>query len=90
MKPYSCPECRAIHQEFQEAFAAIKERMSGQGGMPDDLAGWIEQMDQDECARMRETSTVWKTWRRLQEHRALTGHHISLLPGPPDGIADLN
>jgi uncharacterized protein YhaN len=89
MAPSSCSECRAIHQEFQEALAAAKVRLSDRSAAPDHLAAWIQGLD-EECARMRETSSVWATWRRLQEHRALTGHWLSPLPVPPNSMSSKN
>ncbi len=77
----SCPECRAIQQEFREAFAAARDRLSTQAATPSDLTSWIAQLDEDECARMREMSDLWKTWRRLQEHRIATGHLVTLAAG---------
>ena len=54
------------------------------------LAEWLEQLDEEECARTRETSPLWATWRRLREHRALTGHRLSALPIPPNLLANSN
>jgi len=33
---------------------------------------------------------LWKIWRRLQQHRALTGHSLSLLPLPTNAISHPN
>jgi hypothetical protein len=32
---------------------------------------------------MRESSPLWKVWRRLQEHKALTGHYQPLAGEAP-------
>ena len=90
MESFACDECRAIHLELQEAFAAAKERLSGDITQPHAIATWVQQLTEDDCARMRETSSLWKTWRRLQAHRALTGHWLSLLPLPPHAIVNPN
>jgi hypothetical protein len=39
---------------------------------------------------MRKTSPLWKTWRRLQEHRNLTGHTLSVLPIPQNALTNPN
>jgi len=54
------------------------------------IAEWVRQLDEEELARIRETSSLWKTWRRLQEHRNLTGHMLSVLPLPPHAISNPN
>jgi len=51
---------------------------------PQDLIAWLQELDEDDCARMRETSSLWKTWRRLREHRTLTGH------SPSDAMVNRN
>ena len=84
MASFHCDECRAIYQELQTAFVAAKERLSGQNPTQLDLARWVQELSEDECARARETSSLWATWRRLQEHRALTGHYLSLLRVNPN------
>jgi hypothetical protein len=90
MDSSSCDECWAIYRELRDAFRVLSERSSDQNTAPQQLAAWLEQLDQEECARMRETSAIWKTWRRLQEHRAVTGHPLSLLPVPPNAISNPN
>ena len=57
---------------------------------PPQLSEWIRGLDEEECARMRESSSLWKAWRRLQEHRKLTGHVLSVLPLPPNAISNPN
>jgi hypothetical protein len=54
------------------------------------LVEWIRSLDEEECDRIRETSSLWKAWRRLQEHRRLTGHVLSVLPLPPNAISNPN
>jgi len=44
-----------------------------------DLNTWLQGLDEEELAQILQTSPVWKTRRRLQKHRALTGH----TPLPP-------
>jgi hypothetical protein len=84
-----CAECRAIYRELQEAYVAAKVRLSGQTTTPQEIGTWIQGLDEEECAQMRETSDLWAAWRRWQEHRALTGHWLSLL-GPPNAISNPN
>jgi hypothetical protein len=50
----------------------VKERLSGPGTTPVDVASWLQELDEDECVQMKETSPLWRTWRRWQQHRALT------------------
>ena len=90
MDPFSCEECRAIYRELKDAFAAIRERQADQPSEPPDITAWVQQLDEEECARMRETSDIWKTWRRWQNHRALTGHSPSILPVPPNSMSNPN
>ena len=89
MDALSCIECRAIYLELREAlfgFASTPEV----GIDPAQLGEWIRSLDEEECARIRETSNLWKAWRRLQEHRTLTGHVLSVLPLPPNAISNPN
>jgi hypothetical protein len=65
-----CAECRPIYQELQQAFANAKVRLSDQPTTPQEIATWIQRLDEEECARLRETSDLWAAWRRWQEHRA--------------------
>jgi hypothetical protein len=51
---------------------------------------YLRELNDDDCARLRETSDLWKTWRRIQEHRTLTGHSPSLSGFPPDAITNPN
>jgi hypothetical protein len=90
MDPLSCDECRAIYRELRDVAAAMKEHQADQNIGPQNISAWVQQLDEDECARMRETSSLWKTWRRLQQHRALTGHSLSFLPSPPNAISNPN
>ena len=46
----------------------------GRGIASQDLVNWLQELNEDSCAQMRETSPLWRTWRRLQDHRTLTGH----------------
>src|SRR5215469_15680217 len=54
------------------------------------IADWVQQLNEEECARMRETSALWNTWRRMQEHRNLTGHILSVWPVPPNALSNPN
>ena len=89
MDALSCTECRAIYLELQEAlsvFAGTPEV----GIDPAQLGEWIRSLNDEECARIRETSSLWKAWSRLQEHRTRTGHILSVLPLPPNAISNPN
>jgi hypothetical protein len=86
MPSFPCAECAAIYRELREA-----AREAGEVRAPSqDLAGWLSQRNEEECARMRENSRLWRAWRRLREHRAVTGHSVSLLSLPPDAISNPN
>jgi hypothetical protein len=85
-----CAECEAIRSELRAAWLAAKETGEVGSTSPQRLAEWILQLNEDECARMRATSVLWKAWRRLQEHRTLTGHTLALMPLPPNAIANPN
>ena len=76
----------AIHLEIQDVFAAMKDGLSDRSTTPNDFAAWVQLLTQDECSGMREASSFWKTWRRLQDHRSLTGHDLSPLPVPSNGV----
>ena len=82
-----CAECEAIRREFREALIAANEH--GLPASSGSLTEWLRDLDDAECARMRETSDLWKTWRRWREHRAVTGHTPSLA-APPDAISNPN
>ena len=86
----SCSECHSIYRELIEASRAVRERAQEQKTPALPLTAWLEQLDEEECARTRETSSLWATWRRLQEHRARTGHYLSVLPLPPTVISNSN
>jgi hypothetical protein len=82
MDSFACEECRAIYLEFREASRAASLRLAGDPSTPQGLAAWIQELNEEDCARMRESSNLWKAWRRLREHWTLTGHSPSLLPVP--------
>jgi hypothetical protein len=50
MDSSSCAECHAIQQELEEAFAAVKERLSDQPTTPQEIVTWIQRLDEAECA----------------------------------------
>jgi len=49
-----------------------------------DLIEWLKQLHEEDRAQTRASSPFWKAWRRLQEHKVLTGH--SILPTAPPGV----
>jgi hypothetical protein len=73
MDPLSCEECRAIYLELREAIRSAP--VSG----TDDLGEWIRQLDHLELDYVRANSGIWKAWRRMQEHRVLTGHVVPVI-----------
>jgi hypothetical protein len=85
MATFSCSECAAIYRDLKEAAAA----RSAQGVPPQDLIAWLSRLDEEDCTRIREDSPLWKTWRRMRAHRALTGHYVPLAL-PPDAISNWN
>ena len=89
MDALSCTECRAVYLELQEALSVFAGR-SEVSIDPAQLGEWIRSLNDEECVRIRETSSLWKAWRRLQEHRTLTGHVLSVLPLPPNAISNPN
>jgi hypothetical protein len=74
MGPFACDECRAIYDEMRNA-----ARPSQAAATAQPLADWIRDLDREECARLRQSSELWRAWRRFQAHRASTGHW----PGRP-------
>lgn len=84
MDGFECEECRAIYQELQRATQAVRQHQSGHGNTSTELASYLEQLEVEECTRTRETSPLWKAWRRLREHRSLTGHSISVVADPAE------
>jgi hypothetical protein len=89
MDALSCSECRAICLELREALSVFVGTPEV-GVDPAQLGEWIRSLNEEECARIRETSSLWRAWRRLQEHRTLTGHVLSVLPLPPNAISTPN
>jgi hypothetical protein len=85
-----CAECQAICRELLEALRPVQEWMRDENTSPLALTAWLEQLNEEEFARMRNTSRIWATCRRLQEHRALTGHYLSVLSLPPQAILNSN
>jgi hypothetical protein len=75
MDPRSCAECLAIARDLREASRAGRPAESGL------LTAWVRSLDEEECTRMRESSPMWRTWRRREVHRALTGHVVPLAVG---------
>jgi len=83
MGPESCPECLAIYRQLADSV-----RQHHVASQP--LADWIRQVDGYDCSRIRQTSVLWAIWRRLQNHRAVSGHHLSMLPVPPAALENPN
>lgn len=77
MDERSCPECAALRRQLNEAIAAEGE---GESTTDQTLAAWLTEIDEDKAARVRAASPVWSTWRRLVDHRARTGHWVSVVP----------
>ncbi len=74
MDSFSCEECRAIAHELREGVRWTQRQQLRQGMGPQDVIAWIEELNEERCAHMRAQSPLWRTWRRLEEHRSLTGH----------------
>ena len=75
MEPEECEECLAIRRQFEAA------SLAGRGLTGQDLAQWLRDLDEVACVRLRETSALFETWRRMLRHRMLTGHWTDpLLP----------
>jgi hypothetical protein len=85
-----CDECREIYLELRKAAETVDWRQIGQDRTVPRLAAYVEQLDEADCAWMRENSPLWKAWRRLMQHRTLTGHTLSVLPIPPDALSNPN
>jgi uncharacterized protein YhaN len=90
MDAFKCDECRAIYQDLREAYRAATQDTRDRHETSQQIANWVQELSEEECARIRETSSVWKTWRRWQEHRSLTGHALSVLPIPPNALSNPN
>jgi hypothetical protein len=83
MEAFPCRECRAIYDELRAAFPRQRNATAHE------IAAFVNGLDLQTCARTRLSSDMWKAWRRMQEHRVLTGHNVSLL-GPPAAISNGN
>jgi hypothetical protein len=80
----------AICRDLRDAAEVIRREQSGQDTGPRQLAAYLEQLDETECARVRVNSPLWKTWRRLMQHRTLTGHSLPVLPLPQGALSNPN
>jgi hypothetical protein len=89
MDSHSCEECKAIYRELRDATEEARKNQD-HNATPHQLAEWLQQPNEEDCARMRLTSSLWKTWRRMMEHRTLTGHSVSVLALPPNAMANPN
>ena len=87
MDSFSCDECRAIYFELREACRAMG---NAPGASSQQISEWVQRLNEEECARLRESSGLWKAWRRLQAHRSLTGHTQPVLPLPARAMTNLN
>jgi hypothetical protein len=94
MDLFSCDECRAIYRELRDSYRAATEGTpdphADPHNAPQQIADWLQELNEQACAEMRERSSLWKTWRRLQQHRNLTGHTLSVLPIPPNMLSNPN
>jgi len=88
MTDFPCAECQAIFRDLWDAHRAANGE--GRNQTAPELEEWIAQLNMYDCAGMRATSDLWKAWRRLQAHRTLTGHTLSVLPIPPDAFLNSN
>ena len=61
-----------------------------QGSALEQIAGYLESVDEEDCARMRETWQLWRARRRRERRHALTGHFVSILPLRPSVAANPN
>jgi len=85
-----CEECRALLREFRDAARAGREVRFGREMSFEQLISYVQSLDEEEMARMRETSPLWALWRKREEHRTRTGHVVPLFPMPPNAIGSLN
>lgn len=83
MDRFSCDECRAIYEDLRVAFPISRS------ATPQEIAAFLEGLDMRQCASTRLSSAMWKAWRRMQEHRVLTGHLVSPL-GPASALTNPN
>jgi len=83
MDAFPCAECRAIYDELRAAFPQPRNPPA------QEIAAFVNGLELQRCARSRLSSDMWKAWRRMQEHRVLTGHIVSPL-GPPPAISNVN
>jgi hypothetical protein len=90
MDRFSCDECREIYQELRKAAETADWQQINQDRTAQRLVAYLEQLDEADCARMRENSPLWKAWRRLVQHRTMTGHTLSVLPITPDALSNPN
>lgn len=90
MDSIECDECHAIRQEFQKDLIAAKLRLSDLNAAALDLATWVREIDEQKNAGIRDSSNLWKTWRRAQEHRVLTGHRVAMPVLPPKAMMNPN
>jgi len=79
----SCPECQSIFLELLKASHDVSKQGREQQTETRPLIAWLEQLNEEECARTRETSRLWAARRRQEEHRALTGHYLPVPLLPP-------
>jgi len=90
MDSHSFEECKAIYRELRNASEAARRNQPRQNATPHQLAEWLQQLNEEDCAQMRVTSSLWKPWRRMMAHRTLTGHRVSVLAPPPNAMSNPN
>jgi len=90
MNSLSCDECRAIYEELCDDVRAASARLLTANIPRGQLTTYLQTLNEEDCARMRQTSALWRTWRRRETHRALTGHSVSLLALQPTAISNPN
>jgi hypothetical protein len=90
MDSFSCDECRAIYLDLLETARAARMCQPEETITRRGLVKWVQQLSEEDCARMRQDSNLWRAWRKLQEHRDLTGHYLPVLPLPPGAVSNSN
>ncbi len=62
-----CAICQTLCLELGEGL-----RRPGASIRSGEISDYLRELNEDDCASLRETSDLWKTWRRIQEHRILS------------------
>jgi hypothetical protein len=72
-----CDECRAIENELKtllESARTAYERGLAGTSKGQEILDSLRAGDEEEFARLTETSSFSRIWQRAREHRTLTGH----------------